>query len=69
MNGTCGDNLSWTFNSSTGKLTITGSGAMYDYDSMKQLRLFASYIPLDKSGQDFQPCPSPHHTDTHSDQL
>ena len=27
--GTCGDNLSWTLNGDT--LTITGSGAMYDY--------------------------------------
>lgn len=29
--GTCGDNLTWSFNSSTGKLTITGSGDMADY--------------------------------------
>ncbi len=30
--GTCGDNLTWTFNESTGELSITGTGAMYDYD-------------------------------------
>ena len=29
--GKCGDNVSWSFNSNTGKLTITGSGKMYDY--------------------------------------
>ena len=29
-NGTCGDNLTWTL--SDGILTITGTGAMYDYD-------------------------------------
>lgn len=29
--GTCGDNLSWTYDSGTKALTITGSGAMYDY--------------------------------------
>ncbi len=29
--GSCGANLRWSFNSSTGALTISGSGAMYDY--------------------------------------
>ena len=29
--GTCGPNLNWSFDSYTGKLTITGSGKMYDY--------------------------------------
>ena len=28
----CGDNLSWEFDSSSGTLTITGTGDMYDYD-------------------------------------
>ena len=34
--GTCGaegDNLTWTFDSSTGKLTISGTGEMAEYDS------------------------------------
>ena len=31
--GSCGDNLIWTYTESTGLLTITGSGEMYDYDS------------------------------------
>ena len=31
--GTCGDNLTWTFDESTGILTISGTGAMYDYSS------------------------------------
>ena len=31
--GTCGDNLRWRLNNDTGALTITGSGAMYDYDT------------------------------------
>ena len=30
--GWCGDNLFWEFDSSTGKVVITGSGDMYDYD-------------------------------------
>ena len=30
-NGTCGENLTWTLNESTGTLTIEGSGAMEDY--------------------------------------
>jgi hypothetical protein len=31
--GTCGDNLTWTLDESTGILTIEGSGAMEDYSS------------------------------------
>lgn len=31
VNGTCGENLTWTFDDSTGTLTISGIGAMYDY--------------------------------------
>ena len=30
-NGTCGENLTWTLNESTGTLTIEGSGSMEDY--------------------------------------
>ena len=30
--GTCGDNLTWTFDTETGELSITGTGAMYNYD-------------------------------------
>ena len=32
--GTCGDNLTWTFEESSGTLTISGTGKMYDYDVM-----------------------------------
>ena len=32
-NGTCGASLTWTFVESTGTLTITGTGEMYDYSS------------------------------------
>ena len=31
MSGTCGENLRWSFDETTGVLTITGSGAMDDY--------------------------------------
>ena len=31
--GTCGENLTWELDTATGSLTITGSGAMSDYDS------------------------------------
>lgn len=31
-NDRCGDDLSWSFSSSTGQLTIMGSGNMYDFD-------------------------------------
>ncbi|MBQ7580977.1 MAG: leucine-rich repeat domain-containing protein, partial [Clostridia bacterium] len=30
--GQCGDNVFWSFNSSTGTLTISGTGKMYDYN-------------------------------------
>ena len=30
--GECGDNLTWHFDASTNTLTISGTGAMYDYD-------------------------------------
>jgi|GEM_PF-1377538 len=33
--GTCGDNVSWTFDSTTGVLTISGSGPMTDYFSYR----------------------------------
>lgn len=29
--GTCGDNVTWSFNTDTGKLTISGSGPMTNY--------------------------------------
>ena len=31
--GTCGDGLTWRFDSQTGLLTISGEGNMYDYDT------------------------------------
>ncbi|MCR4615147.1 MAG: leucine-rich repeat domain-containing protein [Clostridiales bacterium] len=32
VSGTCGENLTWTLNTDTGKLTISGIGAMGDYN-------------------------------------
>lgn len=31
LEGTCGENLTWTFDEATGKLTISGTGPMTDY--------------------------------------
>ena len=33
INGTCGDNLTWSFDHSTGMLTISGAGKITDYGS------------------------------------
>lgn len=32
LTGTCGDNLTWNYEDSTGVLTISGTGEMYNYD-------------------------------------
>ena len=34
VGGSCGDDLTWSYNSSTKTLTITGTGAMYDYNNI-----------------------------------
>ena len=39
--GSCGDNVTYSFNSATGMLTISGSGAMTDYDISSNLSPFA----------------------------
>ncbi|MBQ6585183.1 MAG: leucine-rich repeat domain-containing protein, partial [Coriobacteriales bacterium] len=34
MCGECGDDLTWSYNDKTGKLSIAGTGAMYDYGGL-----------------------------------
>ena len=34
--GTCGDNLTWEYDSATYTLTISGTGTMYDYPHNKR---------------------------------
>ena len=36
VNGTCGDNLTWTFTTADSTLTISGTGNMYDYSYNNQ---------------------------------
>lgn len=36
-NGTCGENVSWSFDESTGKLTISGTGAMTDFSYYRDI--------------------------------
>lgn len=42
-NGTCGENVTWSFEESTGTLTIKGSGPMTDYTSSSRVPWYASY--------------------------
>lgn len=42
--GTCGKNLSWSLNTSTGVLNITGSGAMTDFSYSSPWYSYHSYI-------------------------
>ena len=38
--GTCGDDLTWTYDDTTYTLTISGTGAMYDYESVSMSDFF-----------------------------
>ena len=51
--GSCGDDLTWSFDTSTGVLTIEGSGAMRDYISTRPWGAYQGSIKH-PSG----PCPS-----------
>ena len=42
--GTCGDNVTWTYEEATQTLTISGSGAMYDYNLFTPWRNYTSNI-------------------------
>ncbi|GAB6011907.1 leucine-rich repeat domain-containing protein [Viscerimonas tarda] len=43
QSGTCGENLTWTFDSTTGTLTISGTGAMTDYSDNSHAPWFFSF--------------------------
>ena len=43
--GSCGDNLTWTFNSETGVLTISGEGAMNDFYYLENSSYLRYSIP------------------------
>lgn len=36
--GQCGDNLTWSYNTETATLTISGTGSMYNYDCSRDYR-------------------------------
>ncbi len=42
--GQCGENLTWSFDAATGELTISGTGAMYDYEYTNEVP-WNSYKP------------------------
>ena len=35
--GSCGEDVTWTFHSATGEMTITGTGAMTDYANVSNV--------------------------------
>ena len=53
LSGKCGQNLTWRFEPETGTLTITGEGAVWDYDN-PSLTPWAAY-----SGDIKKSCSSP----------
>ena len=48
VSGTCGDNVVWSLNTTTGVLTISGTGAMRDFDSYTGSSPWYSYRNLIK---------------------
>ena len=46
--GTCGENLTWTLDTATGELVISGEGEMYDYDAMGDV--IPNYSPWVNTG-------------------
>lgn len=48
FSGTCGDNVTWSLDTTTGVLTISGSGAMTMYDGHEKTpwRLYEKYIKI-----------------------
>ncbi len=46
--GTCGENLTWTLDTVTGELVISGEGEMYDYDAMGDV--VPNYSPWSNTG-------------------
>lgn len=48
VSGTCGENVTWTFNKETGELTISGTGEMEDYTSGPDVPWFSSYYGLER---------------------
>ena len=44
VTGTCGDNLTWSYDTETKALTIEGSGAMTDYDNWSSNQPWAQVI-------------------------
>ena len=43
LNGSCGDNATWSYDTDTQTLTISGTGAMYDYHAESDSRPWINY--------------------------
>ena len=46
VEGTCGDNLTWTLNTKDSTLTISGTGAMANYPSWSDYKIYIKYVTL-----------------------
>ena len=45
QSGTCGENLTWTYESATQTLTISGTGVMYNYSEKKYVNGYKTNAP------------------------
>ena len=46
VEGTCGDNLTWTLNTEDSTLVVSGTGEMYNYQSWEDYTSYIKYVTL-----------------------
>ena len=48
LSGTCGDRATWTFDPDSGTLTVSGEGAIYDYDDTDDIPWYPHHEDIEK---------------------